>query len=177
MLLDDWTWWGWGWCWEWGHKRLPHWFMGFILRTKTCGTNYKIPILHHKFQEREWTAVARILAFEWQKFQFFPVLLAPPFLTEALSLSCSDTNLLEAFFNYISATEKDVLTEALSNFKGTDMDELLSILSSHNCCVLPTEENLPRLLEEIAHKDKGTKTSIHYKVLEASSQIYCTIDE
>jgi len=111
-------------------------FWDVFYATKTCVTNYKIPILHHKFQEKEWTAVARILAFGWQKFQFFPVQLAPPFLTEALSLSCSD-NLLEAFFNYISGTEKDVLTEALSNFKGADIDELLSILSSHNCCVLP----------------------------------------
>ncbi|KAA8590808.1 hypothetical protein FQN60_001751, partial [Etheostoma spectabile] len=33
------------------------------------------------------------------------------------------------------------------------MDELLSILSSHNCRVLPTEENLPSLVEEIAHKE------------------------
>ncbi|XP_055026977.2 uncharacterized protein [Misgurnus anguillicaudatus] len=127
-------------------------FWDMFYATKTCGTNYKIPILYHKFQEKEWTAVARILAFGWQKFQLFPVQLAPPFLTEALSLSSSD-NLLDAFFNYISATEKDVLTEAISNFKGADMDELLSILSSHNCCVLPTEENLQSLVEEIAHKE------------------------
>ncbi|CAK6980758.1 uncharacterized protein si:ch73-30l9.1 [Scomber scombrus] len=140
-------------------------FWDMFYATKTCGTNYKIPFLHHKFQDKEWTAVACILAFGWQKFQFFPVKLAPPFLTEALSLSCSD-NLLEAFFNYISTTEKDVLTEALSNFKGADMDELLSILSSHNCCVLPTEENLPRLVEEIAHK-----------VLEVNYQVYWTIHE
>lgn len=33
------------------------------------------------------------------------------------------------------------------------MDELLSILSSHNCCVLPTEENLPNLVEDIACKE------------------------
>lgn len=127
-------------------------FWDVFYTTKTCGTTYKIPVLHHKFKEREWTAVARILAFGWQKFQFFPVQLAPPFLTEALSLS-SDSNLLEAFFNYISATEKDVLTETLSNFKGADMDELLSILSSHICCVLPTEHNLQGLVEEIAHKE------------------------
>ena len=127
-------------------------FWDVFYTTKTCGTTYKIPLLHHKFKEREWAAVARILAFGWQKFKFFPVQLAPPFLTEALSLS-SDSNLLEAFFNYISATEKDVLTEALSNFKGADMDELLRILSSHDCCVLPTEHNLQSLVEEIAHKE------------------------
>ncbi|CAK6968282.1 uncharacterized protein si:ch73-30l9.1 [Scomber scombrus] len=36
---------------------------------------------------------------------------------------------------------------------GADMDELLSILSSHDCCVLPTEHNLQSLVEEIAHKE------------------------
>lgn len=128
-------------------------FWDIFYTTKTSGTSYKIPNLHHKFKEREWTAVARILAFGWRRFQFFPVQLAPPFLSEALSLTCSDCNLLEAFFNYISTTEKDVLTEAFDNFKEADMDELLSILSSHNCCVLPSEENLHSLVEEIAHKE------------------------
>lgn len=135
----------------------------YFLCNKNLWNQLQDPNLHHKFQEREWTAVARILAFGWQKFQFFPVQLAPLFLTEALSLSCSDTNLLEAFFNYISATENDVLTEALSNFKGADMDELLSILSSHNCCVLPTEENLPKMVEEVAHKEMVEKPAFIIK--------------
>lgn len=109
--------------------------------------------MHHTFQKREWAAVARILAFGWQRFQYLPVQLAPPFLMEALSLSSFDNNLMEVFFNFISPTEKDVLTEALDNFKGADMEEFLSILSSHNCSVLPTEENLPKLVEGIAHKE------------------------
>lgn len=121
--------------------------------TKTCGTTYKIPSLHHTYQEREWAAVAHNLALGWQRFQYFPVQLAPPFLTEALSLCCSDSNLLEAFFNYISPTETDVLTEALDNFKGANIEELFSILRSYNCTVLPTEENLTKLVEEIAHKE------------------------
>lgn len=124
-------------------------FWNMFYTTKTCGTTYKIPSLHPTFQEREWAAVACVLAFGWQRFQYFPVQLAPPFLTEALSLCCSDSNLLEAFFNYISPTEKDLLTEALDNFKGADIEELLSILSSHNCSVLPTEENLSKLVEDI----------------------------
>ena len=48
-------------------------FWDMFYSTKTCGTNCKIPILHHKFQERERTAVACILAFGWQQFQFFTV--------------------------------------------------------------------------------------------------------
>ncbi|MED6236863.1 hypothetical protein ATANTOWER_015327 [Ataeniobius toweri] len=59
---------------------------------------------------------------------------------------------MEAFFNFISPTEKDVLTEALDNFTMAD-EELLSILSSHNCTLLPTDGNLPKLVEEITHKE------------------------
>ena len=109
--------------------------------------------MHHAFQEREWKAVARILAFGWQRFEYIPVQLAPPFLKEALSISSKNCSLMEVFFNYISPTEKDALTEALTDFKGADMEELLTILSSHNCTILPTEQNLPILLKEIAHKE------------------------
>lgn len=135
-------------------------FWDSFYATKTCGTNYKIPILHHKFQEREWTAVARILAFGWQKFQFFPV--QPLHSLQRLYLSPVQT-LIYWRLSSISATENDVLTEALSNFKGADMDELLSILSSHNCCVLPTEENLPMMVEEIAHKEMVQKPAFIIK--------------
>ena len=82
-----------------------------------------------------------------------PIQLAPPFLSEALSMSSQNCSLMEAFFNYVSPTEKDALTEALTDFKGADVEELLTILSSHNCTTLPTEQNLQRLLEEIAHKE------------------------
>ncbi|MEQ2226134.1 hypothetical protein ILYODFUR_024473 [Ilyodon furcidens] len=58
----------------------------------------------------------------------------------------------EAFFNFISPIEKDVLTEALDNFTMAD-EELLSILTSHNCTLLPTKGNLLKLVEEIAHKE------------------------
>lgn len=46
-----------------------------------------------------------------------------------------------------------MFTEALNDFNGADIEEVLSILSSHNCTTLPSAENLPRLLEEIAHKE------------------------
>ncbi|XP_030593917.1 uncharacterized protein LOC115786048 isoform X2 [Archocentrus centrarchus] len=128
-------------------------FWNLFYATKTCGTTYKIPALHHSFQEREWAAVARVLAFGWHKFQYLPVQLAPPFLTQALSLSTSENNLVQAFFNFISPTEKDVLTEALDNFTMANEEELFSILSSHNCTLLPTEGNLSKLVEEIAYKE------------------------
>lgn len=117
-------------------------FWNMFYETKTSGTTYKIPDLHHSFQEREWKAVAQILAFGWQRFKYLPMQLAPPFLKEALSLTTENCSLMESFFHYISPTEKDVLTEALNDFKGADLEELLSILSSHYCTVLPNEKNI-----------------------------------
>ncbi len=103
--------------------------------------------------EKEWEAVARIFATGWVHFGYLPIQLAPPFLKEALSLPSPETSLMEVFFNYISLAEKDVLSEALQDFQSADMDEVLSVLSSHSCTVLPNENNLQNILEEIAHKE------------------------
>lgn len=48
------------------------------------------------------------------------------FLSEALSMSSQNCSIMEAFFNYVSPTEKDALTEILTDFKGADMEELLN---------------------------------------------------
>ncbi|XDV27595.1 hypothetical protein PO909_031099 [Leuciscus waleckii] len=128
-------------------------FWDTFFATRTCGTTYKIPTLHHSYQESEWEAVARIFAIGWLRFGYLPIQLAPPFLKEALSLPSPETSLMEVFFNYISPTEKDVLSEALQDFQSADMDEVLSVLSSHSCTVLPNENNLQKILEEIAHKE------------------------
>jgi len=138
-------------------------FWSNLYASRTSGTTYKIPTLHHAFQEREWKAVARTLAFGWQRFEYIPVQLAPPFLNEALSISSKNFSHMEVFFNYISPTEKDALTEALTDFKGADMEELLTILSSHNCTILPTKQKLSILLEEIAHKELVQQPSFTIK--------------
>ncbi|KAA0714108.1 Mitotic spindle assembly checkpoint protein MAD2B [Triplophysa tibetana] len=48
---------------------------------------------------------------------------------------------------------KDGLSETLQDFQNADMDEVLSVLSSHNCSMLPNENNLRKILEEIAHEE------------------------
>ncbi|KAA8581086.1 hypothetical protein FQN60_002667 [Etheostoma spectabile] len=40
-------------------------------KVKTCGTNYKIPILYHKFQEKEWTAVLASWPLDGRNFSYF----------------------------------------------------------------------------------------------------------
>lgn len=129
-------------------------FWGKFYLSRTSGTTFKVPTLHHAYKEREWEAVARIVAFGW-KYKYLPVQLAPPFLLEAFSIhpSTSTCSLMEAFFNYISSNEKDALTESLNDFHKADFDELLTILGSHSCTTLPTEQNLAKLLDEIAHKE------------------------
>lgn len=119
-------------------------FRDTFFATRTCGTTHKIPTLHHTYQESEWEAVARILASGWLRFGFLPIQLAPPFVKEALSLPSPETSLMEVFFNYISPTEKDVLSEALQDFQSADMDEVLSVVSSHSCTWKQSPEDTGR---------------------------------
>lgn len=96
--------------------------------------------------------MSRIVAFG-KYYRYLAVQLASPFLLEAFSIhpSTSTSSLMEAFFNYISPNEKEALTEALNDFHKADFDELLTILGNHSCTTLSTEQNLAKLLDEIAH--------------------------
>lgn len=114
-------------------------------------TRYQLCITHIKTESGKLLHV--FFATGWLRFGYLPIQLAPPFLKEALSLASSETSLMEVFFNYISSTEKDVLSEALQDFQSADMDEVLSVLGSHNCSVLPNENNLQKIIEEIAHEE------------------------
>lgn len=72
-------------------------FWNTFYLSRTFGTTYKIPTLHHACQERERKPVAHILVFGWQRFKYLPNQLAPPFLYEALCLTSQTYSLIEAF--------------------------------------------------------------------------------
>ncbi|XP_053569278.1 uncharacterized protein LOC128659724 [Bombina bombina] len=127
-------------------------FWNQFYERRTSGTTFKIPTLHYCYQEKEWKAIARIFAYGW-RFGYLPVQLAPPFLVEVLTLPPKESSLMDTFFNYISQPEKDILTEGLNDFNNADIEEIISVLSGHNCSTMPTEQNFSRLLEEIACKE------------------------
>lgn len=117
----------------------------------TMGHDAKVPFIRHDFQIDEWQAVARVLVLGWKCARYFPVQLAAPFLEEALygtaSSSCKD-----AFLQYVSDQEKQVLLSAIEDFDSVDKDAVIDLLDVHECHHIPYKENLLPLLSQLGHK-------------------------
>ena len=117
----------------------------------TLGGDIKVPFIRHDYQCEEWQAVARILVIGWRIARYFPVKLAEPFLQEALYNTVS-SSLKDAFLLYVSEQEREVLHKALDDFNSVDSETLLDALETHECHIIPTEENLIPLMSQLGHK-------------------------
>ncbi|XP_073727002.1 uncharacterized protein [Misgurnus anguillicaudatus] len=115
------------------------------------GTDVKVPFLRHEFQRNEWQAVARILAKGWDAVKYFPICLSLPFLEEAV-YGTTYSSVKDSFMHYVAKHERDVFEDAMRNFSSTDHESLLDVLDSNDCHQMPTEENLPALLDQLGHK-------------------------
>ena len=54
---------------------------------------------------------------------------------------------------YVSADEKEVITNALSRQLAYDDDDFLDVLSSYRCYKSPTKENLLQVLTKLVHQE------------------------
>ena len=59
--------------------------------------------------------------------------------------------LRDEFLQFIPDSECRLLSSALENIENIDMDELLEILSTHECKVKVTKDNLGTVIDQIAH--------------------------
>ena len=130
---------------------LSEFWMSFYDQCAT-GTKFKVPYLRHDFGEEEWQSVAKILHFGWKKCGYMPVRISLPFLQLSFFNSVT-TSIIDAFFDLIPEDEVKTLKVAITDFASVDKDELLDILDHHDCKTAPTEENILKLLQEIAHKE------------------------
>ena len=81
-----------------------------------------------------------------------PVRISLPFLQLSFFNSVT-TSIIDAFFDLIPEDEVKTLKVAITDFASVDKDELLDILDHHDCKTAPTEENILKILQEIAHKE------------------------
>ena len=118
----------------------------------TVGCAFKVPFTRHDFQQEEWRAVARIIVKGWRMYGYFPVSIAPVMIEECLHDS-HKSNILEVFFNYLPASDSEVLRKACTDFSSVESDEVIDILETHNGGKIPTKENIRALCSEIAIKE------------------------
>ena len=123
----------------------------------TLGSELKVPTLRHDFEKEDWSAVARMLTFGWTVEKMLPDQLAPSFLNACFNGVNSETYendvILQEYCQFLSSTEKDLITKALNSFEEVDFDDLLDFFSNHDCKVRVTKENLKTILMQIADKE------------------------
>lgn len=63
------------------------------------------------------------------------------------------SDLLQTFLLFVSAQDREILLQALSDFWSVESDELLDVLSNYECRSRVISETLKNILLEIAHKE------------------------
>ena len=115
----------------------------------TTGHKAKVPCFRHDFDKEDWTSVAHVIAMGWILQNILPLRLAPSFLESCL-FGLHKENMRDEFFNFISPSERNMLTEALEDFNQVDMEELIDVLSDHGCNVRVTREHIETVIDQIA---------------------------
>lgn len=118
----------------------------------TLGSTFKVPCLRHDFGEQEWQSVAKIIVFGYTRTGYFPVLITKVFMEQCIYNEVR-SDLKEAFLSFIPESDAQILKSALSKIDSVENEELLDVLEQHEVKTLPREDNLDRILTEIAHKE------------------------
>lgn len=118
----------------------------------TTGIVCKIPVLRHDYGHDEWKSVAKIVLFGLKNAGYFPVRISAPFMEYCLYGSYS-SNLLEAYFKMIPQCDQDMLKGALGDITSVPEEDLLDLLDLHHVKKLPNQDNLDKIIREVAHKE------------------------
>lgn len=118
----------------------------------TLGNTFKVPCLRHDFGELEWQSVAKIIVFGYTRAGYFPVLLSLAFMEQCLYNQVK-SDLKDAFMLFIPENDAQILRAAISDIKSVETDDLLDVLEQHEVKVMPKQDNIERIVTEVAHKE------------------------
>ena len=125
------------------------------------GDKAKVPITVHTLGSKEWEAIGQILVLGFKTEGYFPVLLAQCWITKCIYGGDMDEGeLVQAFLTqFLPAVDRDILQCALEKFGEVDSDELVEVLSQYEGRVQPAENNMWKVVNEIAHHQLVQKPS------------------
>lgn len=119
------------------------------------GEELRVPSLSPKWQEEEWKSIGRILVKGFQDYGYFPTRLSPACAVAIIfgEHEVSTDMLFESLLMYLSQTERDLLTTAITEeLSGEDRDDLLDLLDRMGVTSLPAKDNLKGIFLQVAHK-------------------------
>ncbi|CAG9763571.1 unnamed protein product [Ceutorhynchus assimilis] len=111
-----------------------------------------------KLNKKKLRAIALILYRGFKELNYFPIEIADVFMESVIPYRRL-SNLRKSFLSYLSADDKAVLKEAITQFDQVDQDALLDVLGDLGCKVQPTSEFFLKVLDELAHKGLIQKTT------------------
>lgn len=127
------------------------------------GATNLIPMVHPQIDMKVFRVLGRIISHGYLVSGHLPVRIVLPTLINMIlgPTEIPAQVLLNAFVDYISATERESLKKALqfdgTNFPQHMIDTLLEVLSRYGCRTVPTPTNLMSTIEHVAEHEFLTK--------------------
>lgn len=139
---------------------------GVLLEIFTCfwrecfdslmvGVDERVLCVRHDYDREKWQTIARILYKGYEACSYFPLKLCQVFTLSCLfgETSFSEEELIDSFKRYISKSEAEIVSKCLTSSIDCEDEELLDFLSDYDCKRMVTQENLPTIIKELAHKE------------------------
>ena len=118
------------------------------------GSTTVIPMVHSQMDLQVYALLGRVISHGYLATGILPDRITLPSLLVALlgpSVTVSTSILLDAFLDYVSATERAILKQAIDNHDGSfEVDQIVAILSRFGCRAVPTPASLISMIEQAA---------------------------
>ena len=130
-------------------------FWNEFANSMTIGERERVPFVLHDHFVEEWNAIGRILVKGFDSVSYFPLFISKAFLDYCLfGNQIPDMVFLESFQKYLSKEEEEMIKAVIENNSfPEDKDEFEDFLERFQCRSFVKEENLYRIILEIAKQE------------------------
>ena len=130
-------------------------FWNEFANSMTIGERERVPFVRHDHFVEEWNAIGRILVKGFESVSYFPLFISKAFLGYCLfGNQIPDMVFLESFQKYLSKEEEEMIKAVIENNSfPEDKDEFDDFLERFQCRSFVKEENLYRIILEIAKQE------------------------
>ncbi|XP_053348743.1 uncharacterized protein LOC128519158 isoform X1 [Clarias gariepinus] len=128
-------------------------YWGTFFMNCTAGRTLRVPMTRHDMKD-EWENVAKVIILGYNTVQYFPIVLAKPFLYYCLGLEIDEDELFAAFLEIVTQEEKQLVEEAMRDFTSVSgREEWAEFLDAHDVKLVITDNNAKQILLDVAHKE------------------------
>ena len=130
-------------------------FWNEFANSMTIGERERVLFVRHDHFVEEWNATGRILVKGFESVSYFPLFISKAFLGYCLFGSqLPDMAFLESFQKYLSKEEEEMIKAVIENNSfPEDKDEFDDFIERFQCRSFVKEENLYRIILEIAKQE------------------------